>query len=95
MNEQWGFEDLTKTSRILFPNGMNDGWSTSSITNVTEAERNYNEIAVLNFPNGAHHSELSGKFPNPNDTIDILHGYDQVTNILTTWLDEVYSLREQ
>ena len=96
MNQQWGFEDLTKTSRIVFSNGLNDGWSTSSITNATEmASAKYNEISVLNFPNGAHHSELkAGVYPNPNDTPDILEGYEQATMVLSSWLDEIYALQQ-
>ena len=99
MNQQWGFEDLTKskTSRLLFVNGMNDGWSTSSITNATEMAdaSKYNEITVLNFPNGAHHSELQhGVYPNPNDTADIVEGYQQSTKVLSAWLDEIYALQQ-
>eukprot|EP00537_Pseudo-nitzschia_pungens_P003239 CAMPEP_0172359308 /NCGR_PEP_ID=MMETSP1060-20121228/3514_1 /TAXON_ID=37318 /ORGANISM="Pseudo-nitzschia pungens, Strain cf. cingulata" /LENGTH=599 /DNA_ID=CAMNT_0013080889 /DNA_START=251 /DNA_END=2050 /DNA_ORIENTATION=- len=95
MNLQWGFDDLTKTSRIVFANGLNDGWSTSSMTNATELEGPpYTELKVLNFPNGAHHSELSSKYPNPNDTEDIVEGYEKVTEILAMWLDEVYAERQ-
>jgi len=99
MNQQWGFDQLTKdkTSHIVFTNGMNDGWSTSSITNTTEMadQSKYHDIVVIDFPNGAHHSDLkAGVYPNPNDTADILEGYKQATKILSAWLDEIYSLQQ-
>jgi len=99
MNQQWGFDHLTKdkTSHIVFTNGMNDGWSTSSITNTTEMAdaSKYDEIVVFDFPNGAHHSDLkAGVYPNPNDTADILEGYQQTNKILSAWLNEIYSLQQ-
>jgi hypothetical protein len=49
MVNEWHFDDITKTgSKILFTNGLNDGWSTSSILDV---EGNP-DLAVVNFPNG-------------------------------------------
>ena len=94
MSNEWGFDDLTKTSKIIFANGMRDGWSTSSITNVTLANKEYDNIHIINFPNGAHHSELQhGIYPNPTDTPDIVHGYKETTDVLTLWLDEIYSLQ--
>merc|ERR1712070_892215 len=100
MNNEWKFDDLlwTNTSRIVFANGLRDGWSTSSITSVANnnnddgGESRQQQIRVLNFPNGAHHSELKGgPYPNPKDTDDILQGYDDATDILSTWLDEIYA----
>lgn len=51
----WGFDDMQHlTSRIIFTNGMNDGWSTGSITtNLSKS------LIAINMPNGAHHSDLS------------------------------------
>eukprot|EP00536_Pseudo-nitzschia_multiseries_P008929 jgi/Psemu1/306141/fgenesh1_kg.237_\ len=100
MNREWGFGGdrglSRKFSRIVFANGMNDGWSTSSMTNATElAEPAYSEVRVLNFPNGAHHSDLSHVYPNPNDTDDILEGYDHAKQILGGWLDEMAALQQQ
>jgi len=95
MNQQWGFEDLTKTSRIIFGNGLNDGWSTSSMTNVTELEGpKYDQLKVLNFPNGAHHSELAHTYPNDYEMPDIVQGYDDATDILAGWLDEIYAQQQ-
>eukprot|EP00534_Pseudo-nitzschia_fraudulenta_P001125 CAMPEP_0201126388 /NCGR_PEP_ID=MMETSP0850-20130426/25909_1 /ASSEMBLY_ACC=CAM_ASM_000622 /TAXON_ID=183588 /ORGANISM="Pseudo-nitzschia fraudulenta, Strain WWA7" /LENGTH=611 /DNA_ID=CAMNT_0047394807 /DNA_START=177 /DNA_END=2012 /DNA_ORIENTATION=- len=97
MNDQWGFADLTKTSRIVFANGMNDGWSVASITNATEVSDalGFRELVVLDFPNGAHHSELkAGPYPNPSDTPDILEGYQKATEILSGWLDDIAAYQE-
>ena len=108
MNNEWKFDNLLykNTSRIVFANGLRDGWSTSSITNISsDGDSNgsnstlpYNlntQIHVMNFPNGAHHSELkAGLYPNPSDTPDILHGYEEATHVLSTWLDEIYSLQQ-
>mmetsp|Transcript_2846 Transcript_2846/g.6161 ORF Transcript_2846/g.6161 Transcript_2846/m.6161 type:complete len:344 (-) Transcript_2846:369-1400(-) len=97
MNDQWGFADLTKTSRIVFANGMNDGWSVASITNATEVSDalGFRELVVLDFPNGAHHSELkAGPYPNPSDTPDILEGYQKATEILSGWLDDIAANQE-
>jgi len=88
MLREWKFDDLSETSRILFTNGLNDGWSTSSIL-----ETDNPNLAVINFPNGAHHSELSGVYPNPVDTDDVKAGYDTITTVLSQWLEEIYSQR--
>ena len=88
MVDQWGFNDLSHSSHILFTNGLNDGWSTSSIT-----ETDNPNLAVINFPNGAHHSEFSQAYPNPKDTEDIVEGYKTATKIIGEWLDEIYSQR--
>lgn len=49
MVNEWHFDDITKSgSKILFTNGLNDGWSTSSILNVDGNP----DLAVVNFPNG-------------------------------------------
>lgn len=89
LNDEWGFSNLGNSSRILFANGMKDGWSAASVTEVSKAERHH-ELSVINFPNGAHHSELkSGPYPNPKETTDILDGYQTVTETLSRWLEEI------
>ena len=82
----WGFDDLVKkgASRILFTNGLNDGWSISSIL-----EDLSDSLVTINFPNGAHHSDLSHEGPNDKDTEDIQAGYIQIANRLGQWLEEV------
>jgi hypothetical protein len=84
--KRWYFDDLThgKHSNILFTNGLNDGWSVSGIqTNLSSS------LVALNFPNGAHHSDLSHQGPSDHDTADIKEGFQQVRTILATWLGEL------
>ena len=90
MRDEWGFSDLTtRTSNIVFANGMHDGWETSSITNATAVSES-SGLFVVNFPNGAHHSELKrGPYPNPSDTDDIVEGYQTATTILSGWLEDI------
>mmetsp|Transcript_52647 Transcript_52647/g.59823 ORF Transcript_52647/g.59823 Transcript_52647/m.59823 type:complete len:169 (-) Transcript_52647:54-560(-) len=84
---RFGSGDLasTNTTRILFTNGLKDGWSVSGIqTNLSDS------LIALNFENGAHHSDLSHLGPNPRDTPDIAEGYKTITRLFGEWLDEVY-----
>jgi hypothetical protein len=82
--DEWGFNDLVAggASRILFTNGLNDGWSVLSVL-----ESLSNSIVAINFPNGAHHSDLSHEGPSAEDTEDIKHGFSQITNLLSFWLE--------
>jgi hypothetical protein len=83
---RWKFDDLAKANvtRILFTNGLNDGWSVGGIqSNLSKS------LVALNFPNGAHHSDLSSRGPSDDDTMDIKQGYKSVIEILGTWLDEI------
>ena len=99
LSERLGFTNLDKrTTRIIFANGGNDGWFAASLTNSTalSSQEGYHEIDVLNFPNGAHHSELkAGPYPNPNDTEDILEGYHTTTRILKEWLEEIKAEQQE
>ena len=84
--DKWKFNDLVKmnASRILFTNGLNDGWSVGAVkTNLSES------LLALNFENGAHHSDLNPVGPMDNDTDDIRQGYKDIQNILSKWLKEV------
>jgi hypothetical protein len=83
--DKFHFDDLSSSSRILFTNGMNDGWSVGSIL---DDEGLAPSIAVLNFPNGAHHSDLQHG-SNENDTDDIIRGYRQITDQIGVWLEEI------
>jgi hypothetical protein len=83
---RWRFDDLVSANvtRIIFTNGLNDGWSVGGIKqNLSDS------LIALNFPNGAHHSDLSGKGPSDEDTEDIKQGYQSVRQILAQWLDEI------
>mmetsp|Transcript_39287 Transcript_39287/g.57798 ORF Transcript_39287/g.57798 Transcript_39287/m.57798 type:complete len:525 (-) Transcript_39287:244-1818(-) len=84
--EKWGFNDLVSrgASRILFTNGLNDGWSVGAIKQDLSAS-----ILALNFINGAHHSDLSHEGPSEDDTIDIQNGYTRITGILGDWLEGI------
>ena len=87
--EEWGFNDLVKAnaSRILFTNGLNDGWSVGAVKeNMSES------LLVLNFENGAHHSDLNSVGPRDTDTEDIKQGYIIIEEILTHWLTQVKSM---
>jgi hypothetical protein len=87
LRNRWHIDDLTRTNatRILFTNGMRDGWSISGITqNISNAS----QLLAINFPNGAHHSDLSGRGPSDHDTEDIQQGFVQIQNTLASWLSE-------
>ena len=83
---RWKFDNLVaaNVTRILFTNGLNDGWSVGGIkTTLSES------LIALNFPNGAHHSDLSGIGPTDQDTDDIKDGFHTIEAILGRWLQEV------
>jgi hypothetical protein len=85
--QEWEFDDLEHlgVTHILFTNGLNDGWSVGGIThNISDT------LLVLNFENGAHHSDLSAVGPSDRDTLDIQHGFLQIASILKEWLDSLY-----
>lgn len=85
---RWGFDQLVQSNvtRILFTNGLKDGWSVGAISqNLSDS------LIVLNFPNGAHHSDLSGRGPSDEDTEDIQQGFRDIIDILGDWLNEVTS----
>ena len=46
-------------------------------------------IAIINLPNGAHHSDLSMYWPRDDDTEDVVEGHKQATVILQGWLDDI------
>lgn len=82
--QMWHFEEsnlVNRTSRILFTNGLRDGWSVSSYT--TDLS---DSILALNFPNGAHHSDLIHEWPSPDETEDLTKGHEDVIRILRMWL---------
>lgn len=83
---KWKFDQLVQTNvtRILFTNGLKDGWSVGAIQHNLSTS-----LIALNFPNGAHHSDLSGRGPSNDDTEDIQQGFRSVIQILGDWLQEV------
>jgi lysosomal Pro-X carboxypeptidase len=57
--DAWGFDaaDLPRvTSRIVFTNGLNDGWSAGGLQ-----ENMSDTLLAFNMPLGAHHSDLNHK----------------------------------
>jgi pimeloyl-ACP methyl ester carboxylesterase len=86
--DAWGFAPDALVgagaSRIVFTNGMNDGWSVGSITaNLSES------LVAINMLNGAHHSDLSHEPPSPADTPDVVAGRAQAARLLQRWLSEL------
>jgi pimeloyl-ACP methyl ester carboxylesterase len=85
LNNQYHFYDLANASRLLLTNGIKDGWSVASVL-VRPAR---SSVKVLNFENGAHHSDLTHEGPSANDTQDIKEGHLTIANLIAQWLDEV------
>ena len=86
--ELWGLSSnrLAKlTSRIIFTNGLNDGWSAGGIlVNLSDT------LVAFNMPNGAHHSDLSGLWPgDPRNTPDVEAVYEKVAVTIEAWLAEL------
>jgi hypothetical protein len=84
LSDLWGFGDLKKigTTRIIFTNGLNDGWSAGGVrTPIPEQE-----IYVLDMPNGAHHSDLLHDVVT-NDTLDVIAVRTTIGEILGNWLE--------
>jgi hypothetical protein len=81
---EYGFDDLTRASRLLFTNGIHDGWSVASIlTNVSES------VVAVNMINGAHHSDLTHEGPSAKDTDDVKQAHKQISAIIGKWLSAV------
>jgi len=84
----WGFdlENLrSQTSRIVFTNGLNDGWSVGSVLESPAPEK---DLIAINLPNGAHHSELSHRDGSAIDTDDVKEAKLRITQLLRQWLQE-------
>lgn len=84
---KYGFDDLVGrgASRILFTNGLNDGWSACGavLHNLSPS------IIALNFPNGTHHTDLSYKGPPKLAPKDIQKGRVKAAAILGKWLNDI------
>lgn len=85
LEEQFHFTELTNVTHLLFTNGVNDGWSVASVM----VKPPHSDIEVINFPNGAHHSDLRVAGPTDYDTPDIKAGHATIADLIGTWLDEV------
>ena len=86
---KWRFDDLassTNATRILFTNGLNDGWSVGGIK-----EDLSDSILALNLKTGAHHSDLSHVGPSRHDTKEVKVAFKKISKILGGWIEEVRS----
>jgi len=82
----WGFDHLAEmgASRIIFTNGLNDGWSAGGFSgNLSDT------LLVLNMPNGAHHSDLTHSPPSDQDTPDVKATRAFIGDVLQTWLAQI------
>ena len=92
MLDQWHFDDLVgqNATRILFTNGLNDGWSADSILDNLGPD-----LIAINMPNGAHHSDLNHKGPHSGDTDDVRNSYPLILHAITRWMTEVKAVMHQ
>jgi len=91
--EKWRFDDLVSSAnatRILFTNGLNDGWSVGGIK-----EDLSDSILALNLRTGAHHSDLSHIGPSKHDTQEVKFALKKISKILGDWIEEVKSLSNE
>jgi hypothetical protein len=87
LNREFGFDDLSKVSRLLLTNGIVDGWSIASIL-----EENVSlGVEVVNMVNGAHHSDLSHTGPSESDTPDVIEAFERIAGIIGDWLVDIRS----
>lgn len=84
--QEFHFDDLSNVTRLLFTNGMNDGWSVASIL---EERKNAPGVRVVNMEHGAHHSDLSHHGPSIHDTADVKEAFKEVTHILEGFLHDI------
>eukprot|EP00934_Nitzschia_sp_Nitz4_P002874 Nitzschia sp. Nitz4//scaffold291_size36643//18249//19943//NITZ4_007765-RA/size36643-processed-gene-0.29-mRNA-1//-1//CDS//3329546133//2864//frame0 len=85
--DEWHFDDLVgqNVTNILFTNGFQDGWSSLSHT-----EDLSDTLVALNFPSGAHHSDLNTCCKHGvKENDDIIEGRIQIANILEKWIADV------
>ncbi len=79
----WGFDDLARAgaSRIIFTNGLVDGWSVGGV------QRNLSDTLVaINIADGAHHSDLSHQPPSDDDTPAVVEARAQGLRLIQQWL---------
>jgi hypothetical protein len=87
MADMYGFDRLVEVgaSRILFTNGLVDGWSVGGVqANLSDT------LIAINFQHGAHHSDLSYyKGQDDDATDDIKRGRAHIRTILAEWLADL------
>ena len=86
--DKWGVSAAalaeSGASKIVFTNGLNDGWSAGGITEDLSPT-----LLSVNMPQGAHHSDLSHQPAAPTDTADVTAARKKVADILGGWLREI------
>ena len=92
--QNWRFDAAglvaQNASYILFTNGLHDGWSVSGFQqNLTDT------LVAVNFPTGAHHSDLSGPTDPALNTDDINKGRDAIEALLEQWLHDIRETHRQ
>jgi pimeloyl-ACP methyl ester carboxylesterase len=73
-----------KASKIIFTNGLNDGWSVASIL-----QNKSDTVQVINMESGAHHSELTHGGPSPKDPADVQLAHARIKHLLELWLADI------
>ncbi|KAL3827306.1 hypothetical protein ACHAXA_005052 [Cyclostephanos tholiformis] len=93
LNDRWHFApghdlvNVANASRILFTNGLLDMWSGGSYLEDLSPT-----IPVINFVEGAHHSDLthtSLEYDEEHDTDEIRAGKERIAEILGSWIEEI------
>jgi len=87
----WGLQEAdikAQSSRIIFVNGLNDGWSVGGIQKSLAPEKG---LIAINLPNGAHHSELAHKSFGNLDTPDVRQCHDEINKLVGKWIQEIHS----
>lgn len=82
----WGFDALQEAgaSRIIFTNGMTDGWSAGGITADISPT-----LVAINIKDGAHHSDLSHQEPSSADTPAVVSARQRGLQLLRAWLKDL------
>lgn len=89
LNSLWGFSApdlIAQSSRILFTNGLEDGWSAGGFLEDLAPEKG---IVTINLPNGAHHSDLTHTYPVEGETPDVTAAHARIPELIAGWLVEV------
>jgi hypothetical protein len=79
-NGMWHFDSLQGLSQILFTNGVNDGWYVGSFTETANPDK-----AIINYPNGAHHSDLTQQWLRDDETPYVTEGREHGLRIIKSW----------
>ena len=79
-------EFAQSASRIIFSNGLQDGWHAGGVMESMSDSR----IAIV-IPHGAHYSDMRSS--SPLDTLDIIRARQRESEILTKWIRQIQNER--